>query len=199
MYIGCDIHDVLHPGTFPPSVSGCGMVHGMDHSLIKREGKDIAITAFSKMVGYALKDSGKGSFSCKGSGLKLVYAINTHVHADHVTGSGLIKTKVPGVKSIIAKASKASADILVETGDKIQFGDLYLEGRATPGHNVGCVTYVTGDAADQPQPRMAFTGDAVLIRGCGRTNFQGGSSQQLYESVYSQARTRKLPTERWKN
>ncbi|CAH1425752.1 unnamed protein product [Lactuca virosa] len=122
----------------------------------------------------------------KDLGLKLVYAINTHVHADHVTGSGLIKTKVPGVKSIISKASKASADILVEAGDKIQFGDLYLEVRATPGHTVGCVTYVTGDGADQPQPRMAFTGDAVLIRGCGRTDFQGGSSQQLYESVHSQ-------------
>ncbi|KAM0008831.1 putative persulfide dioxygenase [Helianthus debilis subsp. tardiflorus] len=119
-------------------------------------------------------------------GLKLVYAINTHVHADHVTGSGLIKTKVPGVKSIISKASKASADILVEAGDKIQFGDLYLEVRATPGHTVGCVTYVTGDGPDQPQPRMAFTGDALLIRGCGRTDFQGGSSEQLYESVHSQ-------------
>ncbi|KAI3803544.1 hypothetical protein L1987_31700 [Smallanthus sonchifolius] len=119
-------------------------------------------------------------------GLKLVYAINTHVHADHVTGSGLIKTKVPGVKSIISKASKASADIFVEAGDKIQFGDLYLEVRATPGHTVGCVTYVTVDGPDQPQPRMAFTGDTLLIRGCGRTDFQGGSSEQLYESVHSQ-------------
>lgn len=122
----------------------------------------------------------------KDLGLKLVYAINTHVHADHVTGSGLIKTKVPGVKSIISKASKASADLHVEAGDKIQFGDFYLEVRATPGHTLGCVTYITGDDPDQPQPRMAFTGDALLIRGCGRTDFQGGSSQQLYESVHSQ-------------
>ncbi|PPS15688.1 hypothetical protein GOBAR_AA04896 [Gossypium barbadense] len=44
--------------------------------------------------------------------------------------------------------------------------------RATPGHTMGCVTYVTGDGPDQPQPRMAFTGDALLIRGCGRTDFQ---------------------------
>ncbi|KAF9587284.1 hypothetical protein IFM89_039502 [Coptis chinensis] len=43
--------------------------------------------------------------------------------------------------------------------------------RATPGHTLGCVTYVTGDGPDQPQPRMAFTGDALLIRGCGRTDF----------------------------
>ncbi|PSR95259.1 Persulfide dioxygenase [Actinidia chinensis var. chinensis] len=122
----------------------------------------------------------------KDLGLKLIYAINTHVHADHVTGTGLIKTKVPGVKSIISKASDAKADLFVESGDKIHFGDLFLEVRATPGHTLGCVTYVTGDGPDQPQPRMAFTGDALLIRGCGRTDFQGGSSEQLYKSVRSQ-------------
>ncbi|XP_048432823.1 persulfide dioxygenase ETHE1 homolog, mitochondrial [Pyrus x bretschneideri] len=119
-------------------------------------------------------------------GLKLIYVMNTHVHADHVTGTGLIKTKLPGVKSVISKASKSKADLLIESGDKLYFGDLFLEVRATPGHTLGCVTYVTGDGPDQPQPRMAFTGDAVLIRGCGRTDFQGGSSQQLYKSVHSQ-------------
>ncbi|KAL2245577.1 persulfide dioxygenase ETHE1 homolog, mitochondrial [Sesamum indicum] len=119
-------------------------------------------------------------------GLKLIYAINTHVHADHVTGTGLIKSKVPGVKSIISKASNAKADLFVEPGDKICFGDLFLEVRATPGHTQGCVTYVTGDGPNQPQPRMAFTGDTLLIRGCGRTDFQGGSSEQLYKSVHSQ-------------
>ncbi|KAG6661684.1 hypothetical protein CIPAW_03G191700 [Carya illinoinensis] len=119
-------------------------------------------------------------------GLKLIYAMNTHVHADHVTGSGLIKNKIPGVKSIISKASNSQADLLIKAGDKICFGDLFLEVRATPGHTLGCVTYVTGDGPDQPQPRMAFTGDALLIRGCGRTDFQGGSSLQLYKSVHSQ-------------
>ncbi|KAL9432980.1 hypothetical protein AB3S75_027898 [Citrus x aurantiifolia] len=119
-------------------------------------------------------------------GLKLVYAMNTHVHADHVTGTGLIKSKVPGAKSIISKASGSKADLHVEHGDKVSFGDLFLEVRATPGHTLGCVTYVSGEGPDQPQPRMAFTGDALLIRGCGRTDFQGGSSSQLYKSVHSQ-------------
>ncbi|KAH0464029.1 hypothetical protein IEQ34_006815 [Dendrobium chrysotoxum] len=105
-------------------------------------------------------------------GVKLIYAMNTHVHADHVTGTGIIKIKVPGVQSVISKASNAKADHLVEQGDKINFGDLYLEVRATPGHTLGCVTYVTGDGLNQPNPRIAFTGDAVLIRGCGRTDFQ---------------------------
>lgn len=125
-------------------------------------------------------------FLIKDLGLKLIFAINTHVHADHVTGTGLIKCKIPGVKSIISKASKSKADLLVEAGDKIYFGNLFLEVRATPGHTLGCVTYVTGDGPDQPCPRMAFTGDALLIRGCGRTDFQGGSPHQLYKSVHSQ-------------
>ncbi|KQK09095.1 persulfide dioxygenase ETHE1 homolog, mitochondrial [Brachypodium distachyon] len=119
-------------------------------------------------------------------GLKLIYAMNTHVHADHVTGTGLIKTKLPGTKSVISKASGAKADHSVEHGDKIYFGNLFLEVRATPGHTAGCVTYVTGDSHDQPSPRMAFTGDALIIRACGRTDFQGGSSDQLYQSVHSQ-------------
>ncbi|XP_038998584.1 persulfide dioxygenase ETHE1 homolog, mitochondrial-like [Hibiscus syriacus] len=126
-------------------------------------------------------------------GLKLLYAMNTHVHADHITGTGLIKGKVPDVKSVISKASGAKADVFIEPGDKITFGDLFLDVRATPGHTAGCVTYVTGDGPDQPQPRMAFTGDALLIRGCGRTDFQSGNSGQLYKSVHSQIFT--LPKE----
>ncbi|KAK1320437.1 hypothetical protein QJS10_CPA03g00629 [Acorus calamus] len=122
----------------------------------------------------------------KDLGLKLTYALNTHVHADHVTGTGLIKGMMPDVISVISKASNAKADLHVEAGDKIVFGKLFLEVRATPGHTAGCVTYVTGEGADQPHPRLAFTGDALLIRGCGRTDFQGGSSQQLYKSVHSQ-------------
>ncbi|KAH7512774.1 hypothetical protein FEM48_Zijuj12G0125900 [Ziziphus jujuba var. spinosa] len=126
-------------------------------------------------------------------GLKLIYAMNTHVHADHVTGTGIIKSKVPSAKSVISKASGSKADMLIEPGEKIHFGNLFLEVRATPGHTLGCVTYVTGDGPDQPQPRMAFTGDALLIRGCGRTDFQGGSSEQLYNSVHSKIFT--LPKE----
>lgn len=118
--------------------------------------------------------------------LDLLYALNTHVHADHVTGTGLLKKKNPGVKSMISEASGAKADIRLKPKDVIEFGAFGLEVRATPGHTSGCVTYVTREGPNQPNPRMAFTGDAVLIRGCGRTDFQEGDARQLYNSVHSQ-------------
>eukprot|EP00193_Tetraselmis_chui_P004530 CAMPEP_0177763242 /NCGR_PEP_ID=MMETSP0491_2-20121128/6768_1 /TAXON_ID=63592 /ORGANISM="Tetraselmis chuii, Strain PLY429" /LENGTH=394 /DNA_ID=CAMNT_0019279339 /DNA_START=242 /DNA_END=1426 /DNA_ORIENTATION=+ len=114
-------------------------------------------------------------------GLKLVYAINTHCHADHITGSGKIKSLRPEVKSGISKASGAKADIHFVHGDVVKLGALELEVRATPGHTDGCVSFYTKAAGG-----MVFTGDAVLIRGCGRTDFQQGSSEGLYRSVHEQ-------------
>uniref|UniRef100_A0A8C1X7R9 ETHE1 persulfide dioxygenase n=1 Tax=Cyprinus carpio TaxID=7962 RepID=A0A8C1X7R9_CYPCA len=108
----------------------------------------------------------------------LFSAVNTHCHADHITGSGLLKKKVFGLKSAISRHSGAAADLLLSEGDRIRFGKHSLTVRETPGHTDGCVTYVTEDE------RMAFTGDALLIRGCGRTDFQQGSAQRLYESVH---------------
>ncbi|KAK3098046.1 hypothetical protein FSP39_015562 [Pinctada imbricata] len=115
----------------------------------------------------------------KDMGLNLKYVVNTHVHADHVTGSGELKTRIPGCKSMISAVSKAQADVKLKEGDKITFGNLELEVRSTPGHTNGCLTYVLHDK------QMAFTGDALLIRGCGRTDFQEGSSATLYESVHN--------------
>lgn len=115
-------------------------------------------------------------------GLKLKYAINTHCHADHITGSGDLKAKVTGLQSVIAESSGARADVHIKHGDVISFGAdsnvINLEVRATPGHTDGCVSYVCDN--------MVFTGDALLIRGCGRTDFQGGSSEKLYDSVRTQ-------------
>ncbi|XP_072325048.1 persulfide dioxygenase ETHE1, mitochondrial isoform X1 [Scyliorhinus torazame] len=111
-------------------------------------------------------------------GLKLLYAANTHCHADHVTGTGLLKKILTGCRSVIAKDSGALADIYIQEGDTINFGEFYLEARSTPGHTDGCLTYVLNDRS------MAFTGDALLIRGCGRTDFQQGCPKTLYNSVY---------------
>ncbi|XP_071095828.1 persulfide dioxygenase ETHE1, mitochondrial-like [Haliotis cracherodii] len=112
-------------------------------------------------------------------GLNLVYAVNTHVHADHITGTGEIKKRLPTCKSMIAEISRAAADVKLREGDRIKFGSHELEVRSTPGHTDGCVTYVW------QQQGMAFTGDAILVRGCGRTDFQQGDSSALYDSVHN--------------
>jgi sulfur dioxygenase len=102
-------------------------------------------------------------------GLKLRWTIETHVHADHVTGAWLHKQRL-GSRIAISKASGAEgADRYLAPGDRVEFGRRALEARATPGHTGGCLTYVLDDRS------MAFTGDALLIRGCGRTDFQQGS------------------------
>ncbi|XP_004551111.2 persulfide dioxygenase ETHE1, mitochondrial-like [Maylandia zebra] len=120
-------------------------------------------------------------------GLKLTVAVNTHCHADHITSTGPMKKRVPGLKSAISKLSGASADIQLTEGDKIPFGRHCLIVRETPGHTDGCITLVTGDQT------MAFTGDALLIRGCGRTDFQQGCAKRLYKSVHEKIFT--LPDE----
>ncbi|EDO29820.1 predicted protein, partial [Nematostella vectensis] len=115
--------------------------------------------------------------------LELEWAVNTHVHADHVTGSGYLKGLI-GCKSAIAAASKAKADKHLNHGDVLQYGEQALEARATPGHTHGCMTFV--DHAH----RMAFTGDALLVRACGRTDFQQGMARSdatvLYKSIHDQ-------------
>jgi len=113
-------------------------------------------------------------------GLNLKYSLNTHVHADHITGTGVLKKLIPNSKSVISAQSEAVADVAVNNGEVLHFGSHQLEVRETPGHTNGCVTYVCHKQG------MAFTGDALLIRGCGRTDFQEGNPETLYHSVHSQ-------------
>mmetsp|Transcript_32114 Transcript_32114/g.70294 ORF Transcript_32114/g.70294 Transcript_32114/m.70294 type:complete len:394 (-) Transcript_32114:245-1426(-) len=114
-------------------------------------------------------------------GLDLQYVINTHVHADHITSGSAIKALRPDVRSVISATSGAAADITVEEGDEVKFGRYSLRVLATPGHTNGCVCYVL---QGPDAPNAVFTGDTLLIRGCGRTDFQQGSSEQLYRSVH---------------
>jgi len=113
-------------------------------------------------------------------GLKLVATLETHVHADHVTGAWLMRERLGSQIALAAHGGAEGADRLLEHGDKVNFGKRYLTVRATPGHTAGCLTYVLDSE------KMAFTGDCLLIRGCGRTDFQGGSAAQLYNSVHTQ-------------
>lgn len=109
--------------------------------------------------------------------LQLTHTLETHVHADHVTAAWRFREAL-GSKIVLSRRGGADgADILVDDGDMLEVGEATLLVRATPGHTDGCVTYVTKDF------RMAFPGDALLIRSAGRTDFQQGSAARLYQSI----------------
>ncbi len=112
-------------------------------------------------------------------GLKLLWTLDTHVHADHVTGAWLLKQRLGSGIALSVSSGANGADRLLSDGNCIVFGRRSLEVRATPGHTSGCVTYVLDDES------MAFTGDCLLIRGSGRTDFQQGDPRALYRSVRS--------------
>lgn len=116
-------------------------------------------------------------------GLTLRYTLETHVHADHITSSGLFRDALGSQAVVSRHGGAACADVPIENGQTIAFGKHRLEVRATPGHTDGCVSYVDADG------RRVFTGDALLIRGCGRTDFQQGDAATLYRSLHEQVFT----------
>jgi sulfur dioxygenase len=113
-------------------------------------------------------------------GLTLALTLETHVHADHVTGAWALAQRLGSQIAVAADSGATGADRVLHDRDKIVFGKRYLSVRATPGHTHGCLTYVLDDET------MAFTGDCLLIRGCGRTDFQQGSARAMYRSVHAQ-------------
>jgi glyoxylase-like metal-dependent hydrolase (beta-lactamase superfamily II)/rhodanese-related sulfurtransferase len=116
-------------------------------------------------------------------GLKLVATLDTHVHADHVTGASMMKRRFASAICVGKDAGVDGADRYLAHGDRVAFGARHLTVRATPGHTHGCVTYVLDDES------MAFTGDCLLIRGSGRTDFQQGDPREMYRSIHSQILT----------
>lgn len=120
-------------------------------------------------------------------GLQLALVLETHVHADHVTSAGALRQRL-GAQTVFSRNSgNRCADVPVDDGSVLDVGALRIEVRTTPGHTNGDVTYVVHDAG------MAFTGDALLIRGCGRTDFQQGDARKLFRSVHEKIFT--LPDE----
>jgi len=112
-------------------------------------------------------------------GLRLTHILDTHVHADHITGCGALKKVFPDAKSVLSSANAtAAADLHLQDGSVIPIGTSHsITVRATPGHTGGCASFVLDGGV------AVFTGDTLLVRGCGRTDFQVGSSDLLYESV----------------
>lgn len=116
-------------------------------------------------------------------GLTLTATLETHVHADHVSAAWLLQQRCGSRIAVSAAGGAEGADRRLVHGDRVAFGPRWLEVRATPGHTDGCLSFVLDDHT------LAFTGDALLIRGCGRTDFQQGSPERLYRSVHEQILT----------
>jgi glyoxylase-like metal-dependent hydrolase (beta-lactamase superfamily II)/rhodanese-related sulfurtransferase len=117
--------------------------------------------------------------------LKLVKAVDTHLHADHITGLGELRDRTHCV-TIMGEQSKADVVAMrVSDGDRVMIEGLSLDVMYTPGHTDDSYSYLMGD--------RVFTGDTLLIRGTGRTDFQNGSARAQYDSIFN--RLLKLPDE----
>lgn len=121
----------------------------------------------------------------KEADLKLKYILDTHVHADHITGAAKLR-KITGAQTAISAAALVDcADLQLQHKQELVFGAFKILCLATPGHTHSCMSFYI--------PGRVFTGDTLLIRGTGRTDFQQGSSETLFESIHSQLFT--LPDE----
>ena len=107
--------------------------------------------------------------------LTLDYVVETHVHADHITGSDVIRSKI-GAKVVYgSKTGVKGADIYLDDNQLLDIGNHNIKAIHTPGHTSGCTSYYIEG--------YIFTGDTLFIDGTGRTDFQGGSSSDTYDSV----------------
>jgi glyoxylase-like metal-dependent hydrolase (beta-lactamase superfamily II)/rhodanese-related sulfurtransferase len=112
--------------------------------------------------------------------LDLVCTVDTHCHADHVTGAWLLQQALGSRIGLAAVYGAAHVDLPLSHGDIIRFGDSSLQVRATPGHTDGCLSFVT------PDLQAVFTGDSLLVRSAGRTDFQQGNPHALFRSIQEQ-------------
>src|SRR5262245_12558122 len=109
--------------------------------------------------------------------LQLVKAVDTHMHADHVTGLGVLRDRTQCV-TVMGEMTKADVvSMRVTEGDKLEIEGLALDVLYTPGHTDDSYSYLMGD--------RVFTGDTLLIRGTGRTDFQNGDSRAQYDSIFN--------------
>jgi sulfur dioxygenase len=111
--------------------------------------------------------------------LKLIWAIETHAHADHITSAGRLAEHAGAQTAAPDACGISTASMQLKDGDVLHFGSQSLKALHTPGHTAGSMSFVW-DVAGQTH---AFTGDTLLIGGCGRTDFQSGSAAMLYHSI----------------
>ncbi len=109
-------------------------------------------------------------------GLQLKYTLETHVHADHITASGLLRQKLGSQTGVGALCGAETANFQMKDGDLFSFTNgEQIKVIATPGHTKGSMSFLWRD--------RVFTGDSLFIGGCGRTDFQGGDAGALYDCI----------------
>lgn len=109
------------------------------------------------------------------NGLSLLYSLETHVHADHITGGGKLRSLTQAKTAVSSACGAETADIQLQDNDEISFGGQTIRVIATPGHTAGSVSFLWQD--------RLFTGDSLMINGCGRTDFQSGDAGKLYDAI----------------
>ena len=115
--------------------------------------------------------------------LKLVKVIDTHIHADHITGLNELNQRTKCARVMGEKSKSEVIDLKIKDGEKVKIENIELNAIYTPGHTDCSYSYFMGD--------RVFTGDTLLINGTGRTDFQNGSSYDAYDSLFN--RILKLP------
>ena len=109
--------------------------------------------------------------------LKLVKVIDTHIHADHITGLNELKKRTNCTRIMGEKSKSEVIDLRIKDGETIKVESIELKAIYTPGHTDCSYSYLMND--------RVFTGDTLLINGTGRTDFQNGSSQDAYDSLFN--------------
>lgn len=109
--------------------------------------------------------------------LNLLFAINTHVHEDHISGTSELKKKIKGLKSVISRESGATADEYISDGDEVHFGNRHITALATPGRTSGCMSFLLDDG------KAVLTGDTLLVGGYGAV-LSDGSAFSFCDSLF---------------
>jgi glyoxylase-like metal-dependent hydrolase (beta-lactamase superfamily II)/rhodanese-related sulfurtransferase len=108
-------------------------------------------------------------------GLRLEYVFDTHIHADHISSAGELRKRTGAKTAAGAAAQVSCVDIQLHDGQELEMGKIKIRALATPGHTASCMSFLTEG--------MIFTGDSLMIRSAGRTDFQEGNSESLFDSV----------------